>query len=119
MKTNFLKSTLVAASFLCIAGSAVAETVHANIPFDFYANGYAMPAGNYTVRPLPGSATVLLFVNEATGKQALAFARTAQDVVAKGAPALTIRTEQKLYELTITSSRGARKNAAIALSLVK
>ena len=116
MKTNLMKSAFLAISFLCAGGSAVAQAVHANIPFQFFANGKSMPAGIYTVRPLPGSSSLLLFVNEATGEKALAFARVGPGSTVRGADGVTIRATERTYELSNIPNRSV---APIALTLTK
>ncbi len=114
MKTKFLKSAFLVISFLNVVGSAVAETVHAIIPFEFSANGKLMPAGFYSVRSIPGSTSVLLFVNETSGEKGLSFARTTVDAVSS-AQAFSIKTSERTYEV----GRAVNKPASITLTLSK
>jgi hypothetical protein len=116
MKTNLLKTALLAASFLGVVSSASAETVHANIPFAFYANGKAMPAGTYTVQTIGGATPVLLFVNDATSEKAMAFARTASDSSGNSSLALIIKTASKTYELSMTAPASSLKGALLTLT---
>jgi hypothetical protein len=99
MKTNLLKTALLAASFFGVAATASAEIVHANIPFEFSANGKSMPAGMYTIQPLAGSSSILVFKNETTNEKAMAFVRTTPSASSKGV-ALTIKTAYVTYELS-------------------
>jgi hypothetical protein len=99
MKSNLLKTALLASAFFGALGTASAEIVHANIPFEFSANGKIMPAGGYLVQSLPGSSSVLVFVNDATGAKAIAFARTISDASGKHEGTFFIKTAYKTYEL--------------------
>jgi hypothetical protein len=104
MKSNLLKTALLAVSFL---GAASAEVIHTNMPVAFYANGKAMPAGAYTVRTLPGTTSVVVFTNDATGEKALAFARPML------APAGKSGTS---YELSMEPGSTSLKGTALALT---
>jgi hypothetical protein len=115
MKTNLLNSALLFAFLLSTVSFAAAETVHANIPFEFLANGQPMPAGAYTVRSTIGAPSFLLFVNETTGEKAFAFARTTHDVSSKSESSFTLRTAEKSYELSTVPTR----KASISLILGK
>jgi hypothetical protein len=114
MKTTLLKTIVFAATVMGSASIASAETVHATIPFSFMANGTSMPAGSYTVRTMPGSATVLLFENDATKAKALAFARTSADA---GKATFAIKMATVTYELSKETS--TLKGALLAVTPAK
>jgi hypothetical protein len=127
MKTNILKSVVLVASLVGAVGSASAETLHARIPFGFSAGGKDMPAGAYSISTILGAPTVLLFENETTKMQALAFARTGSSAAAKlpsplmftsGAPAelANIMTDRWTYELSVHSAPKSLKGAALAIT---
>ena len=103
MKTKLMKSALVAASLLG-AVSARAENLRATIPFEFMANSKIMPAGTYTIRPV--SKSIVLYENEATKEQAMAF----------GSPPLTIRSVKKIYAQSVKPAASPEKGALIASS---
>ena len=129
MKTNLLKSTVLAASVLGALSSASAETLHARIPFGFSAAGTAMPAGSYLIRPMPNAPYVLLFENETTKMQAIVFVRTAAGAPGKTAPPLTftaysseqmelasIAASTWTYELSTHSTQKPLKGVALTLT---
>lgn len=115
MKTKLLKPVLLAASILGIVSSASGETVHASIPHEFFLNGKAMPAGIYTVRPLSGTPSILLFVNEETREKALAFARTVPDTSGEHPLALLIKAAERSYEVGIAPARSSTKKSFLSL----
>jgi hypothetical protein len=119
MKTTFLKTILLAVTVIGAAATASAETVHATIPFEFTANGKTMPAGKYTVRTMPGSPSVLLFENEVTKMQAVAFARTAQGATGKSGRALSIAMGNATYEMSTLPSGSKLKGAVLAITPAK
>lgn len=61
----------VMAMFLAVGSAqaqSLANTIHANIPFDFTVGGKKLPAGDYKVgRALPGSADVVLAIASSDG----------------------------------------------------
>jgi hypothetical protein len=126
MKTNLLKSAVLAASLLGALNSASAETLHARIPFGFSAGGTAMPAGAYSISTIPGAPTVLLFENEATKMQAMVFVRTGIAAPDKPATPLTftgertelanIATDGWTYELSTYSAPKSLKRTALAIT---
>ncbi|MEO5926605.1 MAG: hypothetical protein ABIR70_22505 [Bryobacteraceae bacterium] len=115
MKTSILKTLVLAATMIGAASIASAETVHATIPFEFMANGVAMPAGAYSVSTVSGSSTVLLFENEATKAKALAFARTISSPAGKSAFAIKIATVT--YEMS--KDAASLKGALLAVTPAK
>ena len=50
MKNTILKSTLLAIAAALVTANIHAQSVHANVPFAFEANGKSMPAGDYSIR---------------------------------------------------------------------
>lgn len=126
MKTNLLKSAVLAASLLGALNSASAETLHASIPFGFSAGGTAMPAGAYSISTIPGAPTVLLFENEATKMQAMVFVRTGIATADKPVTPLTFTAERTelakiaaegwTYELSTYPAPKALKGAALAIT---
>ena len=129
MKTNLLKSAIVAASFLGALGSASAETLRASIPFGFSAAGTSMPAGDYAIRTVESTPNVLLFENEQTKVRAFVFARPLGGAAVKPAARLTfadagnermdlahIATFGQTYELDIKSTRSGLKGVALTLA---
>ena len=127
MKTNLLKSAVLAASLLGALNSASAETLHARIPFGFSAGGTAMPAGAYSISTIPGAPTVLLFENEATKMQAMVFVRTGISTPDKPVTPLMftgertelakIATDGWTYELsTYSAPKSLKGAAALAIS---
>ena len=128
MKTNLLKSTVLAASLLGALTSASAETLHARIPFGFSAAGNTMPAGAYSIRPIPNAPSVLLFENETTKMQAIVFARRTADAPEKPAEPLTFNGSGErmeliniaaagwVYELDMNPARRSQKGAVLAIT---
>jgi len=128
MKTNLLKATVLTASLLGALSSASAETLHARIPFGFSVDGTVMPAGAYSIRPLPNAPYVLLFENETVKMQAIVFVRTSTGAQGKPAAPLTftsggegrelsgIASDGRTYELSTHSPRRSQKGAALALT---
>jgi len=127
MKTNLLKSALLAASLLGAVSSASAETLHARIPFGFSAGGKDMPAGAYSISTIPGAPTVLLFENETTKMQAIVFARSSPGALAKPESPLmftssdrtelaNIVTDGWTYELSVCPASKSLKGAALAIT---
>jgi hypothetical protein len=49
MKSLILKSTMFLGAAAIIGLGAQAQTLHADIPFEFHANGKSMPAGSYVI----------------------------------------------------------------------
>jgi hypothetical protein len=132
MKPSLLKATLAITSLLGVAGSTSAETLQAHIPFDFLANGKAMPAGVYTIRPIASEPSILLFENEMTRTRAMVFARSFVEIRAKPQAPITfaaglgdqmqivgIATAQRSYELSMGFGRSPLKGAALALTTAK
>ena len=129
MKTNLLKSVVLAASFLGGLGSASAETLRAHIPFGFSVSGTSMPAGDYAISTIASTPNVLLFENEQTKVCAFVFARPSVGAWMKPAARLTfadagnermdlanIATFGWTYELNIQSTRRALKGVALSLA---
>lgn len=127
MKTNLLKSAVLAASLLGALNSASAATLHASIPFGFSAGGKAMPAGTYSISTIPGAPTVLLFENEATKMQAMVFVRTGISTPDKPVTPLMFTGERTelvhiaadgwTYELsTYAASKSLKGAAAVAIA---
>jgi len=128
MKTTLLKSAVLVASVLGAISSASAETLYAKIPFGFSAGGTAMPAGAYTIRPMPGIHSALLFENETTKMQAIVLVRTAPAAPSMPAEPLTfftgssesrelahIATTTWTYELSVRPATKSLKGAALAI----
>ena len=128
MKTNLLKSAVLAASFFGALGSASAETLRAHIPFGFSAAGTTLPAGDYAIRTM-NIPSVLLFENEQTKVQILVFARASDGAPVKPAARLMftdlgneqmdlahIASYGRTYELRIHEVRSMPKGVALALS---
>jgi len=129
MKTNLLRSAVLAASLWGALGSASAETLHARIPFGFSAAGTMMPAGAYVISTMPNTPHVLLFENEGTKVQTLVFVRTSSGALVKAAEPLTftayssermelthIATDGSIYELNADSVRKGLKGVALTLT---
>lgn len=129
MKTNLLKSLVLAASALGAMSSASAETLHASIPFGFSAAGTTMPAGAYSISKIPNTPSVLLFENEATKMQTLVFVRIAAAGSAKPAQPLTfaatgnesmelahIAADGWGYELSVRPAGALPKGVALTLT---
>jgi hypothetical protein len=131
MKTNLLKTVVLAASLLVMLTPASAETLYARIPFGFSASGTIMPAGPYAIRPIPNTHSILLFENEETKEKVLVFARVAYTAPAQPAPlmfasgvsdsmALTnITTATWTYELSMHPIRASRKGATLVIASAK
>ena len=87
-----------------------------------------MPAGAYSIRPIPGAPGVLLFENETTKMQAIVFVRTRVGSQAKppGPPLFTegadrmeltdIATSEWTYELSTQAARRPQKGVALTLA---
>jgi hypothetical protein len=128
MKTSLLKSAVLVASLLGALGSASAETLHARIPFGFSAGGMAMPAGAYSIRPIPNAPSVLLFENETTKMQAIVFVRTGVGTLAKPpGPLMFTESADRMeltniaisdwtYELSMHAARRSQKGVALTLA---
>jgi hypothetical protein len=119
MKSTLLKTTLLAVSVLGAVSSASAETVHAKIPFEFFVNGTAMPAGSYTVRTLTGTSPALVFENDLTKVQAIAFARTTGAGAATTASTFTVKTASTAYEVNLGAPTNPLKGVVLALTPAK
>ncbi|SPE35272.1 conserved exported hypothetical protein [Candidatus Sulfopaludibacter sp. SbA6] len=80
--TNFTTRMMIAAATLAVAaGAASAQTLKAEIPFTFRANGRLMTAGTYRVT-LNRAATgvpILYLLNHEGNRAAMAMARTPHD----------------------------------------
>jgi len=114
MKTNFLKTALLAASFFGVVATASAETIHANIPFAFTANGTPMPAGAYTIRSMSSTPNILVFENDATKAKAIAFARTAYEST-DATVGFVLKTAASTYELSMAPASSV-KGALLAIT---
>ena len=75
MKKNLVRSVVLLA-VSCVSGFAEEVRIRANIPFAFGVAGTTMPAGEYTITPLPGFGSVLLFRGESSGARALVMAQS-------------------------------------------
>ena len=87
-----------------------------------------MPAGAYSIRPIPGTPAVLLFDYEMTTMRAIVFVRMNTDAPAPAAPLMftssagkgrelaNIATEGWSYELSVHPSTRALKGAALAIT---
>ena len=108
MKTNLLKSAVLAASLLGALSPASAETLHARIPFGFSAAGATLPAGAYVIRTMPNTPHVLLFENEETKVQTMVFARAAAEASLKPVVPLTfIAYSSERMELAYIATDGS------------
>jgi len=132
MKTNLLKTVVLAASLLVVLTPASAESLHARIPFGFSANGTSLPAGPYAIRSIPNTPYLLLFENEETKEQALVFARLATTAASQPAMPLkfaagagdsmaltNIAMAACTYELSTRSIAAAPKGAPLAIASAK
>ena len=65
MKKNYRKFVALAVFVLALTGASLAQDfspkLRAHIPFNFYAGGKVLPAGNYTLAVHPGSNNVAIF----------------------------------------------------------
>src|SRR3954467_15251500 len=59
MKLRFVKSLLVTFGFVAAVGFAQAQSMNANVPFDFYVGEKKLPAGNYRLHMLSDRALAL------------------------------------------------------------
>lgn len=129
MKTNLLKSVVLAASFFGVLGSASAETLRAHIPFGFSADGTTMPAGDYAIRRVTDTPSVLLFENEQTKVQIIVFVRSSAGASTLPAVRLTftgagnermnlvnVASYGGTYELNIPPTGRALKGVALTLT---
>ena len=68
MKENYRKLVVLALVVLALTGASLAQDfspkVRAHIPFDFYAGGKMLPAGNYTLAVNRGSNNVAIFLKD-------------------------------------------------------
>jgi hypothetical protein len=132
MKTNLLKTVVLAASLLVMLTPASAETLYARIPFGFSASGTIMPAGPYAIRPIPNTHSILLFENEETKEKVLVFARVAYTAPAQAAAPLmfasgisdgvaltNIATAAWTYELSMHPIRASLKGATLVIASAK
>jgi hypothetical protein len=99
-----MKKSLVITALLA-AAAAHAESLRVNVPFTFSAAGTIMPAGEYAIRPVAGSAGVLLL--DGVKKQAFVFGRIATDrttgkskVVFKGDVLVGVTAAGRAFELS-------------------
>jgi hypothetical protein len=87
----------------------------------------AMPAGAYSIRPIPNAPSVLLFENETTKMQAIVFVRNGSSALAKPASRLmftsgdreelaNIVTDGWTYELSVHPAPKSLKGAALAIT---
>jgi hypothetical protein len=74
--TRLTTKLMIAAAALVAAGAASAQTMQANIPFAFRANGRLMAAGKYYV-DLPGSGHALTIRSKRGGVLAMPMSSTA------------------------------------------
>jgi hypothetical protein len=72
MKNLTMKLTIAAAAFVAVAGVASAQTLEANIPFAFRANGKVFEAGTYRVSMKTGTTNLLTIRDRDSSKAALA-----------------------------------------------
>ena len=96
--TNFTTRMMIAAATLVVAaGSASAQTLNAEIPFPFRANGVVMAAGTYQVRAVNGRSghPVFLVGNKDGGRSILFLAGAPHDAqkawAATGQPVLSFQ----------------------------
>ncbi len=68
-----MKTTFVFAALMLSALAAHAESLTLNIPFAFAVPGKTLPAGEYSIKTLPGSAGVLSI--QGAGSDAIVFGR--------------------------------------------
>lgn len=76
-----MKKTLFVATLLASALVAHAESLRVMIPAGYTANGVALPAGEYVVKPMKGSPAVLLLDNGTL--KAFAFGRVMESSMGK------------------------------------
>jgi hypothetical protein len=60
----------------------IAETVNANIPFQFYAGGRELPAGKYSIRTISTADNSAMEIRSADGQQAALFETEQSDISA-------------------------------------
>jgi len=112
--TNFTTRMMIAAATLVVAaGAASAQTMKAEIPFTFRANGAVMTAGTYRVTLDYTSGTPILYLfNNDGGHSVLAQARVPHDVPkawqAAGSPVLSFQCGSSLCSLSGVWSGGDR-----------
>ena len=103
--TNFTTRMMIAAATLVVAaGAASAQTMKAEIPFTFRANGAVMAAGTYRVTLSQTSGVpVLYFFNHEAKRAAIALAQSRNDPPkawqAAGNPMLSFRCGAKVCSL--------------------